>query len=245
MAKQRLTEGESLALRISVIIPAFNAEKYIAQAIASVENQTLSVHEIICVDDASTDSTAKIVTNSFPHVKMITITENSGPSKARNIGIKEAKGDIIAFLDSDDLWPRDKIEYLVGKLQDQQHINIVGGTVLKFSGDGKSDEEQTPYFNFYMSSFLIKKSVFQRIGYFDESMRLSEDQDWFFKVRESGMDIMVYNKVCLLVREHDHNTTKDLDTKQIGLIQALMKSIARRRKTGNNQKLKEINILDE
>tara|TARA_R110001592_G_scaffold348479_1_gene642643 strand:+ start:825 stop:1559 length:735 start_codon:yes stop_codon:yes gene_type:complete len=243
MAKQRI--GKMPVYSISVIIPAYNSEKLIVHAIKSIEAQTLPVDEIICVDDASTDRTAKIVKESFPNVKLIRLESNSGPSFARNIGIKAASGNVIAFLDADDVWPEDKIEYFSQKLRHHQEVGIIGGMVLRFEGNQKPDLNLESYFNFYMSSFLIKKSVFQKIGYFDEAMRLSEDQDWFFRVREAGMEIVVYKKISLFVRIHSNNTTKDLNTMQIGLTEALRKSMKRRRGVGANQDLSEISIIDE
>ena len=93
---------------VSVVIPAYNAQAYIAEAIQSVLDQTVPVDEIIVVDDGSTDATAAIASN-FPQTKVIR-QKNAGQGAARNHGIGKAKGDWIAFLDADDLWAPEKIE---------------------------------------------------------------------------------------------------------------------------------------
>ena len=98
---------------VSAIIPTYNSVNYISEAINSVLNQTYKNCEIIVVDDGSTDNTRKTVENyirKYPHKIKYFYQENKGPSAARNKGIKEARGNYIAFLDSDDLWLPDKLE---------------------------------------------------------------------------------------------------------------------------------------
>lgn len=96
---------------VSVVMPAYNAEKFISEAINSVLKQTYSVFELLIVDDCSSDSTAKIV-NGFTDSRIVYLKneKNSGPAFSRNRGIEAAAGDYIAFLDSDDVWHKDKIE---------------------------------------------------------------------------------------------------------------------------------------
>ena len=93
--------------KVSVIIPTFNRAKLVQRAIKSVLNQTIKPYEIIVVDDGSTDDTLEVLKN-YP-IKVLT-QKNKGVSSARNLGIKNATGDIIALLDSDDEWLPKKIE---------------------------------------------------------------------------------------------------------------------------------------
>ena len=90
-------------MEICVIIPAYNASQYIDQAINSVVMQTVPITEIIVVDDGSTDNTSEIVKTVAPNVILVK-QSNSGPSAARNRGLDLAQGDVVAFLDADDLW---------------------------------------------------------------------------------------------------------------------------------------------
>ncbi|HBC5517211.1 TPA: glycosyltransferase family 2 protein, partial [Proteus mirabilis] len=96
---------------VSIIMPCFNSEKYISEAIESVLKQTYSNFELIIIDDNSTDSTLKII-NSFRdnRITIISFDENQGAGVARNKGIEVANGRFIAFLDSDDLWSKNKLE---------------------------------------------------------------------------------------------------------------------------------------
>lgn len=102
--------GEPL---VSIIIPLYNSETYISEAIETVLNQTYNNWELIIIDDCSTDQSYNIVTNyqkNDERINLLKLTKNSGSAVARNLGIKEAKGDFIAFLDSDDLWEKNKLE---------------------------------------------------------------------------------------------------------------------------------------
>lgn len=130
---------------VSVIIPAYNAEKFIADALESVFAQTYRPLEIIVIDDGSTDETVKIVKNyqtsftgKFSETSKTNETnliyiyqQNSGPSKARNTGINAAKGEYIAFLDADDIWTKDKLEKQIHLFNKDQTIDIVFSNVKK------------------------------------------------------------------------------------------------------------------
>ncbi|SUC45396.1 Chondroitin polymerase [Providencia stuartii] len=98
-------------LLVSVVIPCYNSENWIAKAIQSIDNQTFKNIEIIIVDDGSTDNSVNVIKNIKISLPILIINqENSGPSLARNNGVKYAKGDYIAFLDADDEWHPDKIQ---------------------------------------------------------------------------------------------------------------------------------------
>jgi glycosyltransferase involved in cell wall biosynthesis len=105
---------------ISIIIPCYNASKYISQTISSVIHQSLENWEIICINDASTDQSATIIkkiSKKESRIKLIDLTENSGPAITRNVGIRAATGRYIAFLDADDIWIPTKLERQVSFIQ--------------------------------------------------------------------------------------------------------------------------------
>lgn len=96
---------------VSIIIPVYNAEKYLEDTIKTIENQTYQNYEAIFIDDFSTDSSSQIIQKHInDKIKLINLDKNNGPALARNIGIKLAKGRYICFLDADDLWEKDKLE---------------------------------------------------------------------------------------------------------------------------------------
>jgi glycosyltransferase involved in cell wall biosynthesis len=110
--------------KVSVIIPTFNRCSIITDAIESVLRQTYSQYEIIVVDDGSVDTTKETVSKYGSNIKYI-YQENAGPSAARNTGIRHAKGDLIAFLDSDDVWREDKLALQVACFTDNPRVGIV------------------------------------------------------------------------------------------------------------------------
>ena len=106
----RLNEMDEL---VSIITPAYNSEKYIAETIESVLNQTYKNWEMIIIDDCSTDKTSKLVNDYIladSRIKLVSLNKNGGVSNARNIGLSKARGAFVAFLDSDDIWVKNKLE---------------------------------------------------------------------------------------------------------------------------------------
>jgi len=118
-------------VRISVIIPAYNVEAFLGEAIESVLNQTHPVDEVIVVDDGSTDRTADIA-ESFGTPVYVLRQDNAGPSAARNHALDHAAGDFIAFLDADDLWEPQKLERQIAYLTAHPEVGSVASSFLKF-----------------------------------------------------------------------------------------------------------------
>jgi glycosyltransferase involved in cell wall biosynthesis len=116
---------QETALRISVVIPAYNAAGSIARAIKSCYVQSLLPAEIIVVDDGSSDATVTLVQQSFPEVRLIVQAKNGGPSLARNTGWDKAQGDIVAFLDSDDSWHPQKLELVAGLFRKYPEVDCI------------------------------------------------------------------------------------------------------------------------
>ena len=127
--------------RVSVIIPTFNRARFLQESVASVLAQTSPVHEIIIVDDGSTDETADVV-SSMPSTVRYICQQNSGPSAARNRGAAISTGEYLAFLDSDDLWESDKIEIQLGVLQSCTEVRWCVTNCMIVSLDGTPSKQQ-------------------------------------------------------------------------------------------------------
>lgn len=190
--------------KVSVIIPAYNRANYLQRAINSVLKQTLKPYEIIVVDDGSTDNTKEVV-NSFGRKVRYSYQENRGPSAARNLGMKQAKGDYIAFLDSDDEWAETKIEKQIKLLRSNKKLSLVFTDMQDLKEDRsiinesllhrcicfdelKSRRESGDIVdlliveNFISTpSVLFKKECLKTVGLFDESLRLAEDKEFFIR----------------------------------------------------------------
>lgn len=180
-------------MNISVIIPTFNRKETLKRAIQSVVMQSYTPYEIIVIDDGSDDGTKEWLKDNFPNVKYI-YQMNSGVSSARNKGIKFARGDWIALLDSDDEW-------LPSKLKDQAN-EIELNPAAKFlhtneiwirNGVRVNQMKKHKKYGGYIfekcldmcrispSSVLIKKDIFEKIGMFDETLKVCEDYDLWLR----------------------------------------------------------------
>lgn len=175
-------------MRISVVIPAYNAAGTIGAAIESCLRQTLPPYQVIVVDDGSTDSTSEIAIQ-YKGVFVITSDKNSGPSAARNIGIGAATGDIVAFLDSDDIWLPEKLSVLHKLFSDHPDVQYLGHPYLLpgHSNTAAYSNELRPVSylsvllrNPYQPSCLaIRRGLLLR---FDESYRYCEDHELSIRV---------------------------------------------------------------
>lgn len=180
---------------ISVVIPMYNAEKTILRAINSVINQTCDQPvEIIVVNDGSKDNSENVVSNFIrenPNVNLKLISQvNGGVSKARNAGLKNVKGDFVAFLDSDDEWFSDKLEKQIKIFQTNSEIDFLGAGFEGFRLNNKKEGEivkidfrKLLFKNYFQPSTVVfRREVFDVIGYFDESQRYAEEGNFFLRI---------------------------------------------------------------
>lgn len=208
---------------VSVVIPTYNRADLIEKAVKSVINQTYKNLEIIIIDDGSTDNTKEALANIKDYRISYYYQENSGgPSKPKNSGIKKAKGDYIAFLDSDDFWLTEKIEKQMEIIDnsDEPNLSIVGSAALidrniffykkYLYKDCDNLYERILSGNFILScsSLLIKKELFDNIGLFDENLRVGEDWDFLIKAFKKGYKFSALKDPMFIYRRHGSNITK-------------------------------------
>jgi len=216
---------------VSVIIPVYNGEAFLTAAVESIQRQAHYPLEIIIIDDGSTDATASIAANFDNNVYYIS-QPNSGPAAARNRGIKMARGNVIAFLDADDLWPDNKLERQLTRLADDPSVEIVMGLTQFMrltAGQPQFEPFQKPQLFLNFGSAVFRKSVFDQMGLFDETMAHSEDIDWLLRARENGVSMIILNDVTLFYRIHSSNMSQDKSARHFFFIKALKQSLDRRR----------------
>jgi len=198
-------------MEISVIIPVYNGERYLSQAIESVLAQTLPPLEIIVVDDGSTDASVAVAERYAKRVR-IDRQENSGAASARNRGIDLARGSLLAFLDADDLWTPDKLRLQAGALEEDPGPAIVLGKVKQFispdvAGDAglhlRAELETMPAY--LIGAMLIRKDDFKTVGMLDEGLQLGEYIEWFNRAVDLGLRHKVLDRVVLKRRIHTSN----------------------------------------
>ncbi len=226
-------------LWISVIIPYFNAGAFIEKALTSIRKQYYDHIEIVLIDDGSTDGIADRIKEWGENIIFLR-QDNKGPAAARNLGIKHAKGDFIAFLDADDLWPEDKIKMQLERFQMDATADIITGRIQYSKLEGAEDvdlalAEDNTLINVHLGAALIRRQVFEDVGLFDETLRFSEDHDWFLRAREAGMKIIVMNKVTLIYQLHAGNMTREKPFHEFGMLKILKRSIDRRKLAYNKE----------
>lgn len=212
---------------VSVIIPCFNSELWIASCLKSVYNQSHKNIEVIIVDDGSTDETAEIIQKVKKQNTYYLYKPNGGVSSARNFGIKKANGELIAFLDSDDFWHKDKIETQVNAIQkgfdliysDYELLEVDNHTILPHTSIDPINfkapiKEMLLSKNIVAggSSVMLKKNILEKIGYFREDIVIGEDWElWTRILWYNFKPYFVSKKLCFITKSKTsaQHTTND------------------------------------
>lgn len=240
---------------VSVVIPAYNAELFIERAINSVLEQSYQPIEIIVVDDGSKDKTVDIVTSLEPkNIIKCLQQENSGPSKARNTGILEAKGQYIGFLDADDVWiNQDKLKLQIDAFCSSKDIVLVDTFAEVFwdknttTYERRDNKTTTPQDFLYQncinatSSVLVKREVLMSLGLFDEAISYGEDRLLWAQVSMHGK-LASINEVCVWKENHSMNLTSNyfsLLENKISMVDKLLQIIP-----FDKKKLNEIWVIN-
>jgi glycosyltransferase involved in cell wall biosynthesis len=214
---------------VSVIVPAYNAEAFIAEALDSAFEQDFRPLEVIVVDDGSTDRTAEIAGR---YEVQLLRQPNRGPAAARNAGLARARGEYIAVLDADDVWPQDRVSCLVEALRAGAGIAFGLSQIFLTPGQPKPDhfpERLTEPVQNHMAAMMTRRAVFDLVGGFDEDLRLSEDVDWFMRARDAGVKVVSVDHLVLRYRIHAQNSSRDRAGTQATMLHVLRSSVARRR----------------
>ena len=207
-------------MKISVIIPTYNRKHTLSRAIDSVISQTKEPYEILVIDDGSTDGTRDWISKNYPSVQYI-YQQNLGVSSARNNAIQNTNGEWIAFLDSDDEWFPNKLERQIESLLNHPqyefcHTNEIwirnGNRVNQMKKHkkygGEIFEKCLDICRISPSSSLIKKSIFEEIGYFDESLQVCEDYDLWLRVTARYPVLFVDNPLIKKYGGHSDQLSK-------------------------------------
>jgi glycosyltransferase involved in cell wall biosynthesis len=195
---------------VTVIVASYNGERFLRETLESLFAQDFASFEVVFVDDGSGDRTAEIA-NSFP-LRYIH-QPNKGLPAARNTGLAEAKGDLIAFLDDDDLLPPNKLRIQSSYLLDHPTTGCVLGRQEWIFEEGiempvlKRDPIYGEPGGIQLVTAMIRRRVLEEVGGFDPSYRYAEDRDLFIRLREHGVEIAVLPEVVLHKRLHGANMT--------------------------------------
>ncbi len=218
---------------VSVIVPVFNCERFLREALESIRAQDHRALEIIVVDDGSTDGSAAVA-QAFPGVTLIT-QENRGVATARNAGLAVAHGELIAWLDADDLWLPGKLSVEIAHLATNPATSITLCHQRMFSnpGDPVPPWVQTPraekWMTYSLYASVMRREVFELVGDFNPSLRVGEDFDWYLRAREAGARLDLLDDVLVCHRVRPDSLTGNHDRTRRDMLQVARTSLARRR----------------
>jgi glycosyltransferase involved in cell wall biosynthesis len=224
-----------MTTRTSVITAVRNGANFIAETIASVSSQLETDDEWFIVNDHSTDDTCAIVTSlSDPRIQLLH-SPGRGMSAARNLGLKKAQGEYVAFIDHDDLWPEGRQAAMRARLDAKPTIDaVVGRTRMKMEQDALDGELYTRLDGRHMKdgtmgACLFRSSIIRRAGEFPEDMIHAEDIDFINKLKECEMQIELMDIDGLIYRRHATNITNDRIAVRQAFFEALRRKTARAR----------------
>lgn len=251
-------------MSVAVVIPVRDRPQLLAEAIESIQAQTLRVDEIIVVDDASTDQTPDValeMAKRDARIRLLRQPERGGASKARNLGVAQTDAEYIAFLDSDDLWSPNKLQLQLAKL----HANpkaVASFTGIRYlQADGYKDEPlpaalgptQLREINVLgsTSTAVVRRDTFLDVGGFDEGLPSCQDWDLWLRLERAG-DFELISDPLLIYRRADTarisaNPTNVLNGHKIVFARALVgasPAAQRRIKAYHQLRLTQIHLWD-
>lgn len=223
-----------MTTRISVVLPVYDREAYVAEALASVLGQSRPPDEVIVVDDGSTDgSIAAVQSLGSPIVRIVRRT-NGGIGAARNTGLDHATGDVIAFIDSDDLWEPDKLAMQERILASRPDIALVFTHIVEFLTPEHAKDLAATYRarprsvpGLTATTCVARRSGIDRIGPFDTGLRVGEFVDWLSRARDLGLQSLTLPETLARRRVHGRNTV--LRESNRDYLLALKRNLDRRR----------------
>lgn len=226
---------------VSIIVPVYNGALFLAEALDSILAQTYDSIEVIVVDDGSTDATAEVAKRYHDKIHYLH-QKNQGPGAARNLGIKQAAGEFLAFLDADDMWAPEKLREQVDYLTSHPESHCVAvkfrhiiepdaQDLVKYRQEWLEEERVTRLF----SGLVARRSVFDRVGLLDTKLRIAEDVEWLTRLDEAGISCHAIHHTLVYKRVHKNNLSHQTKEMLADTIAALRKGIHRKQAKPNDE----------
>jgi glycosyltransferase involved in cell wall biosynthesis len=221
---------------ISVLIPVFNGERLLGEAIESVLAQSRLPTEVVVVDDGSTDGSAKVAESFGPPVRVLRRSRR-GVAAARNAGVEESAGELVAFQDADDLMKPDRLERQAAAVGETSAPSLTLGRAEVRGEDGfaapswlahayANSDRYTP------ASLLATRSAMKLVGPFDETMRRGSDTDWLLRALEVGVRPVMLEEEVIVRRFHGGNLSYGYEGYRQAMFGILQRRAARQRTSG-------------
>lgn len=203
---KKLTAADA---NVSVIIPVYNAEPWLAATIESVLDQSRPPCQVIVVDDGSTDQSAAIACRYLPHIQLVQ-QPNAGCAHARNRGVALATGEYLAFLDADDYWTSEKLALQLAAFQQTPSLEAVFGQLKQSCTMATAQPDGVAFGmdvqdGYNLDTILIRQQAFHRIGGFDPTIPLTNAVEWLWRARRLGLVSQILPETVAWRRIHGAN----------------------------------------
>jgi glycosyltransferase involved in cell wall biosynthesis len=210
--------------RVSVVVPVRDGARYLGDALRSVAAQSFAAYELIVVDDGSSDDSGAIAERLGARVER---QPPGGQADARNRGVELSSGELVAFLDADDLWPPGALESRVSAMRAEPAADLVFGQVRQF-GPVAGDAWGAPRPGLLFGTMLVRRSALDGVGPFASEWRVGELMEWLFRARDAGVRELMIGEVVLHRRLHATNTGHDHDSR-VDHVRIVRRALDRRR----------------
>jgi glycosyltransferase involved in cell wall biosynthesis len=200
---------------VSCIVPVFNGERFLREALDSILAQTYRPVEIIVADDGSTDGTAALVADYGDQLRYL-FQLNAGTAAACNLGLQAAQGNFMAFLAADDLWHRDKLIRQIERFEARPELDVCVTHVQNFWIPALKEEAERfrnhrisqPLPGYVPQTLLARRALFETVGHFNIALRHADSTDWFLRVIEHGAVIDILPDALVYRRIHQSNLSR-------------------------------------
>jgi len=196
---------------VGVIMPVYNCDRYLAEAIESVLAQTYQPLEIIVVDDGSTDRSAEVAQRFSSSVRYY-FQPQSGAGAARNYGTELAQGSFFAFLDADDFWVKDKLTRQMEVFDSEPEVDIVFGHIQQFHSPELDESVKNKIHcpselmaGYHPGTMLIERDTFLRVGQFETHLQMGEFISWYARAADLGLSVKMLPELLMWRRLHETN----------------------------------------
>ncbi|HMQ53549.1 MAG TPA: glycosyltransferase family A protein [Anaerolineae bacterium] len=224
---------------ITVIIPVYNAALYLAEAMTSVLTQTHPPDEVLVIDDGSTDDSAAIARRFEARVQLVQ-QPNQGAAASRNRGVALAQGQVLAFLDADDVWLPDKLARQLAALTTTPAPDIILGQVEQFRSPDLPAEihfadEGRVMNGLHVGAMLIPAGSFQQVGPFRSDLAVGEFIDWYSRAMAHSLSSLILPEVVMRRRLHGQNLMRRTQSVAGSYLKLLREAAARHKEARTRQ----------
>lgn len=230
---------------ISCVVPVYNGERFLAEAIDSILAQSYRPIEILVSDDGSTDNTPAVAARYADRIKYLR-QANAGPAAARNHGLRAAQGEFVALLDADDIWLPRKLELQMAQFQVRPDLDLCVTHFENFWTTDMAEEQERvgnhallkPWPGYAVPTMLARRSVFTKVGPFNEKVGHGENTEWFLRAAEHDVVIELLPDVLVRRRLYQNNfTRRDADEHWGAFFRVMKQQLDLRRRLGHRKKV--------